>query len=343
MRSIIIIILLSLFAISAVDASQRTSRRIVPQDKPNITPQRIAEADDLDSTLFYGEWDTLDYIWTIPDVGGYGDKYYNVRFTPPEDIARFTILEAHIPLFDLFGDKGEPGMRVIAWQSGDQGDYSGYPDEQIDSVDVPYESLKFSSVSPEGNRIIPVLNVIDLRDLDMSFNGVVDFHLGVDVISSDTTNTDSLALVSDDGDDDPTDRSILWNGGAGEWTKLEDIRMEGRYRGFNFAIRVLIETSEGVTEVLYPTRNVPETVSIKPAFPNPFNSQTRFEFNVKHGLPYNLMLTDPMGRKIRTLATGVGKGDDELNLIGAGLPAGVFYIQLTAGGSTAARQINYIK
>ncbi|MDP8229029.1 MAG: T9SS type A sorting domain-containing protein [Candidatus Electryoneaceae bacterium] len=335
MRSVIQIALLIIvvFALT-VDAGPRSARRI---DASSVAPMdRMAQADE-DTALSYCEWDSTFYYWTIPN--GANDRHFNVRFSPP--FAPFRILEVHIPVFDLWEEQGTPGMRVIAWYSGDQFDDPGYPTEAIDSVDVPFEDLEFSSVK-EG-VIVSVLNPIDLRELEIVINDTVDFHIGVDLVTSG--ESDTLAVISDDGNEEyETDRSVVWNGIDSVWSKMIDlVYLEEENVGFNLAIQVVIEDENGERVILNPAVNFPRTVSLEPAYPNPFNSQTNVRFSVMSGIPYRAVLINELGRQIRVISAGIGQGTRQLNLNAQGLPAGIYYLQLTADGQNAAQRLIYLK
>ena len=102
-----------------------------------VTGQGALEADS-DSLIGYTTLEDLEFFWTIPN--GFGDKYYNVWFESPYE--NFSLVEARIPLFEWTdGDSnsliGEPGLRVIIWQSGELDSVQGFPVEPIDSLDIP--------------------------------------------------------------------------------------------------------------------------------------------------------------------------------------------------------------
>lgn len=194
---------------------------------------------DMD-TLFYEDPRNLPYFWTIPN--DWGDIYPNVRFTPT--FAPFRLLQVHIPLFDVFEQMGEPNMRIIIWQSA-----NGNPGEAIDSIYVPFEDLVFTSGDDP-----PAFNVINVSELDISFNDVMDFHIGVDLVSDN--DGDTLAIYFDDGRFSQTTRSyiMLTDGEEPEWFLLTDV--DGIELPYNFAIRCVIASLEALPptefDLLYP-------------------------------------------------------------------------------------------
>jgi len=170
----------------------------------------------------------LVYIATIPN--DYGEKYYNVRFTPP--FAPFYLLGAYIALFDMNGQCGTPGMRVIVWQS----DEDGLPSEFIDSLDVAYEDLVFS------NADRAIYSFIDLTPLEISFFDEIEFHIGVDIIADE--EEDTLAVFVDNADGERENRGSLWSDAEGRWMTMEDVFNND----YCFAIRALVTDENPFTK-----------------------------------------------------------------------------------------------
>ncbi len=339
----IILVSLALFITSALSA-ERSARRVENPDYIGEKSDRITGIDEGDTTLYYGDPMITSFFWTIPDIDELGDSHFNVRYTPP--FAPFTIVEAHIPIFYLFGEQGTPGMSVHVWQSGEQNREEGYPGELIDSINIAFDDILFSDEiagQDDSVTIVPVWNVIDFTDLEISFNDEVDFHVGVNAILDD--ERDSLAIISDDGQEHPTNRSIFWNGEDEEWSRMIDMNFGdlGEDIGFNFTFRVVIADPLGVRTTLTPSGYIPTAVVLNPAYPNPFNSQTRFSFSVQKGEPYSISLLDVTGRLMSTIESGVGNGSDEMNFSAGNFPAGSYFLQLNGGGETAVQRIMYTK
>ncbi len=177
-------------------------------------------------TLTYDNENLVNFL-TLPESNGMDDKYYNVRFTPPS--APYSVNSVHVGLFDLFGEMGTPGMRIYVWQSGRQNDEPGFPMEILDSLYIPFEDLVF------GNED-PVFNEIDLTPLAIQFDGMTDFHVGIDIISNE--ETDTLAVYVDDGES-PSTRSSFYSADDERWYKIDDEDAYGT--PFNFAIRAAVE------------------------------------------------------------------------------------------------------
>ncbi|NQT33876.1 T9SS type A sorting domain-containing protein [bacterium] len=333
------IIVLSLMFISVLTADAQFERPLRSVDQPLLSSPRNLGADE-DSLLGYAELENLEYFWTIPNE--YGDLYYNVWFESPyED---FYLLEAHIPLYVLQDEDGnsligEPGLRVIIWQTGEQLYEYGFPIEPIDSLDVPFEDLVFSTESI-------VVNIIDLRKLRISMSRDVQFHIGVDVIQNDSTDQiDTLAIFSDY--ENEFDRSRLWaqDDEGFRWFKTMELGIQGQHRAFNWGIWALVSDEEPIWSaptLLQPNGiNVP--VAIQSASPNPFNSSMRIDFSVKMGLPYTALLYDQLGRQLRLINQGIGSGPGRIQVDGQGLSAGMYYLHILAGNGSASQRLIYIK
>ncbi len=314
------------------DSDARTLRSV--GDEPGKTqplPQ-IFDIDERFDTLAYEDPDRLPWFWSIPDVDSIGDLYPNVRFS--SEYAPFYLMEAHIPLFDMFGNQGTPDMWVIVYQSGEIDDIPGYPVQPIDSVLIPFEDLVFG-----GQEVI--WNVIDLRDLEISFIDLIDFHISVSPVRDE--DTDTLAVYFDDGEYSETTRSGIWDGELQGWNKLDEVN--GMELPFNFAIHAVIsDEPTGVPgDLLLPASRHPSTVRLMSTYPNPFNNRLHVNFDAPFGAYYTVNLLDQTGRKLRTVHSGLSAGAGNFTLNADGLPTGAYYLMLESGQSTAANRIFLIR
>ncbi len=336
------IIILSLMFISVMNADAQLVRQLRTVNLPLLSSPRNLGADE-DSLLGYAKIDSLRYIWTLPNQ--LGDKYHNVWFEAPYEY--YYLLEAHIPLFDFQDDdgnslNGEPGLRVIIWQTGEQYHEYGFPIVAIDSLDVPFEDLVFSTDSL-------IFNIIDLRELLISNPQEVEFHIGVDVIQNDDTDQiDALELYSDF--ENELDRSRAWaeDDEGFRWFKTMELPVEREnqtvYRKFNYGIWALVSDEPfGSAPVLLQPNGIDVPVEITTASPNPFNSSMRIDFSVKMGLPYTALLYDQFGRQLRLIDQGIGSGSGRILIDGQGLSAGMYYLHILAGNGSASQRLIYIK
>lgn len=103
-----------------------------------------------------------------------------------------------------------------------------------------------------------------------------------------------------------------------------------------------------VTGVETDRADTPKRFNLSPAYPNPFNSQTVFVYEVPDG-EYTLGVYDVRGRLVRRLAWGqsgagprraVWNGRDRT---GRSVPSGVYLIRLEAGGQVATRKVVLVR
>jgi|GEM_PF-6940481 len=345
MRIIPVVVLITLLFVCTSTATERQARFLDVQSQITAPGSNLnLRDDDLDKdTLAYGAWDSLKYYWVIPAPEGPLDIYYNVRFTPNPEPANIpvNILGALIPLYDLKGNHGTPGMTVLVWSSGEIAREPGYPAELIDSIIIPYEDLVFSSYVDK--QLILKMNYIDLSGLKISFAGAADFHIGVDLV--DNTGSDQLSVFSDSGDPEyATDRSGIWDGEGHAWKKMRDIEYDKVKRPFNLAIKAVVSYGKvGVPTVLEPSARQPQTVSIASCYPNPFNSQTHLNYSVLPGVPFTVKLLNQSGQTVRQLEQGIGTGTHSLIFNGLGIPSGGYLLVVQAGQGSAVSKIMYLK
>ncbi len=316
----------------AVSAQQVRDVRSVPHSgAQHVLASHLPTVDEGENqdTLRYEDPVSLPKFAVRPD--DWGDKYFDVRFTPL--YAPFYLLEAHIAIYDMEGLGGEPGLTMVLFESGDKFGIPGYPTDAVDSVQVPFENLMFS-----GDSV--VWNTIDLRTLQIAFFNSVDFHLAAAPIQSDSLDT--LAVLMDNGRYTPTGtRSYTYN--DGEWRNLHD---DLRMHPYNFAIHAVITPERpvgwGVPEEKSGGR-LPSAILLNPAYPNPFNDRTTINFIVAAGQPYSVSLLDRQGRQVALLDRGLGGEARSLVLNGGNLSSGVYFLQVRCPGATQTTELHYLR
>ena len=207
----------------------------------------------------------LENFLTIPDMWGFGDSNFNVRFTPP--FAPFYIIETHIGLFNL-ENHGNPDMEVILWQSGEIDGEPGYPVEVIDNIVIANEDLIFSDADDIQ------FNIIDLTELRIGINDEIDFHIGVNIVSED--EEDTLSVLIDDGRANQT-RSVFWAGNMDQWVKMDSD--EGFGENFNFAIRAVITDENPFGNGLRPVRPNYHPGNVAIIYPSRLNGSNQKTIN----------------------------------------------------------------
>jgi len=218
--------------ISKMNTISLSDLRVLRGEKRTvITPVRDHPQRDRIEIISYEDEDALDLFLTMPDEFDLGDHSYNVRVTPEE--APFQLIGLQVILYDMVGEIGEPGMEVTIMTS----DEDGFPDEEIVTFEVPFDDLIFSPGDElEWNEI----NLEDYNVEPVEFDEADDFHIVLNVIQED--EDDILAVIMDDGEEQPTDRSGFWNGEWEVWDLLEIVYEVG----YNFAICAVVEYPDPV-------------------------------------------------------------------------------------------------
>jgi len=90
---------------------------------------------------------------------------------------------------------------------------------------------------------------------------------------------------------------------------------------------------------------LPATFSLSPAFPNPFNSRTTFNFTLPRPGMVKFGLFDPMGRQVRRLQSSgwYFAGSHRVVVDGEGLAAGGYVVQMQAGGNVIRQGVVLLK
>jgi len=155
--------------------------------------------------------DAVTYYFTIPD--GYGDDLFNVRFTAPGYDVKLLTAE-----FYFFFKTGTGPVRSYVWQSD-----GTYPTTEIDSVDLQHGDFP----------TLPDWVAVDFSSKNIVVNNYSDFHIGYHPLGP--TSTDTVAIISDDGEPEGDHRSVENYGGV--WgTMFDDWGAD-----YNFMIRAEVE------------------------------------------------------------------------------------------------------
>ena len=77
--------------------------------------------------------------------------------------------------------------------------------------------------------------------------------------------------------------------------------------------------------------------------PNPAQSRATVRFAVPETRAVTLRLYDLMGREVRTLARGPQEGRTEMQVGLSGLPSGIYFLRLQAGGTTKTQKMTIVR
>ncbi len=157
-------------------------------------------------------------------------------------------------------------------------------------------------------------------------------------ITSYITNTDLLARgdVSSGADYEFTDTDV--RSGDKLSYRLLDVDVNG-VTTINKPVSITIEESV-----------VPEKTALLPAYPNPFNPDTRFQYQLKDETHVDVYIADLLGRTVRTLVSNTRKEAGLYNLqwngiddLGTPQSSGIYLIVLQTGNQTQIQKITLLK
>jgi hypothetical protein len=106
--------------------------------------------------------------------------------------------------------------------------------------------------------------------------------------------------------------------------------------------QVDVDGSESLSDRVTIQRTVDE-VELLGTFPNPARTQTTVQFAVPGQQKVALKLYDVMGREVRTLARGPQEGRTEMQVGLSGLPSGIYFLRLQAGGTTKTQKMTVVR
>jgi len=125
-------------------------------------------------------WDGVPYwFWPIPD--GYGDDFFNMRFTP-DDGSDCRLATVGLVFFEDGSEVvSADGVDIIVWDD----DGFGFPGTVLATINVPAADVEF----------YPYYTVVDFTSYDLHFNGD-EFHVGYTTVNQ---TDDVYAVLSDEG------------------------------------------------------------------------------------------------------------------------------------------------
>jgi hypothetical protein len=98
------------------------------------------------------------------------------------------------------------------------------------------------------------------------------------------------------------------------------------------------------TAAVKPSASEPLSFSLEQNYPNPFTASTNIHFHLAQTEQVELHVVDVLGREVTTLAQGrYTEGEHIANFVANGLPAGIYYVKLTAGGTTLTKPMALVK
>ena len=144
------------------------------------------------------------------------------------------------------------------------------------------------------------------------------------------------------------------------WSTIGDVKSEATgdsetearfylFRSEDLAVgphqfRVRQVGQNGATLTTDPVRvqvEMKKALRLTPPAPNPVRSEAMVDFGTKDAHRVEVALYDVLGRRVRTLFEGrppPGEMQTE-RLVARGLPAGTYFVRLTAGGKTQVRRL----
>jgi hypothetical protein len=89
---------------------------------------------------------------------------------------------------------------------------------------------------------------------------------------------------------------------------------------------------------------MPAVYELKHNYPNPFNPTTKIEFRIADFGFVSLKIYDVLGNEVATLVNEYKQaGSYEINFDASGLPSGVYYFRLAAGGYSESKKMILMK
>jgi hypothetical protein len=94
----------------------------------------------------------------------------------------------------------------------------------------------------------------------------------------------------------------------------------------------------------FPTRGLPQNITLQAAYPNPFNASTTLSFTLTNAMAVELNLYDITGRLLKTLAARFySAGNHALQFDGSGFSSGTYIVAMKSGPAKLSQKIVLLK
>jgi serine protease AprX len=111
--------------------------------------------------------------------------------------------------------------------------------------------------------------------------------------------------------------------------------MREAWRGVNLLIRVVIETSDGITGILNPAA-LPGQLYLEKVYPNPFNASAQVTFYLAEGAPVTIDVFDIIGRQLQSEKLNhFPPGRHTVSVDGSAWSSGVYFLRLSTVNDNA--------
>ncbi len=216
------------------------------------------------------------------------------------------------------------GYPYLAWQDG--GERS-----------LPVELSSFTAVMEHNSVLLQWQTESETDNLGFilerkeasakAWSVIADYRKTADLQGKD--NSSSISQYS------YTDKNIT-TGSSYEY-RLSDVNIEGKTN---------ILKSVNITTTLI----VPEKTTLLPAYPNPFNPETRITWHLAESANVNITVVDLLGRTVSRILTDQHQESGVYNTtwhgrddLGLNCPSGIYLVVLRAGNYTAAQKVMLVR
>lgn len=123
--------------------------------------------------------------------------------------------------------------------------------------------------------------------------------------------------------------------------RMPDAFLSGIRRQTLLGDPALVIRSPRTTGVGWPPRTAQKQLTLQQNYPNPFNPSTTIRYSLSKPQRVFLIVTDLYGREVRRLLNGTFRvaGSHRVQFDAAGLPSGVYFYSLIAGGQRMTRKM----
>jgi endo-1,4-beta-xylanase len=265
-----------------------------------------------------------------------GLPVYITEFDIDEPVDSNQIAEYKIYFPILWSNPGVKGITFWGYIANDV--WSSYPNTYLLCADERERStmqwLRTYVMSPQPPTLLsPVTQIGIVR------NPLLRWQSSASATSYHVQVSDNITFVGFVADTTVADTTLQLSPLAANTTYYWRVTAGNSYGSSDYSTTAGFVTSDLISGIAT-AGAVPDHFSLSQNFPNPFNPTTSFEFRVAGSEFVSLKVLDMLGREVATLVKEYRQpGTYSVSWNASGLPSGVYFCRMQAGGFTETKKL----
>ena len=297
----------------------------VPIQQELLTLRNFDPAEE--QTIWFAERATPIDSGFVFGTNIYGDKAKATAFALPPELTEAQLMAINV----WFGFKNQS----VTNEQYSLEVYEGTPASGPTGSPLYSASLALINVNADDDTETPSEPTVHTIDLPVPVGST--FFVSVDFGSYGPGGVLNATIVATDIINQRVPE--VWEQWSDDsWHNVSEAWFQSGNAGWHLWIEAVVET--GIDTAADDADEVPETVTLWPSYPNPFNPATALRFGLPAPSDVELTVVDMLGRRVATLAQGLhAAGTHTVRFEAGDLPSGLYLARLRVGTVTRTQKM----